>query len=338
MCRKKTCKTIGDSSMEKVLLTGITGFIGSHIAIELIKRGFSVYSVIRPIVGRELEYIKDLLDDVISLNADITDFGSMLNVLRTVDPAYIIHLAAYTPVRLSFEKPFTYMRVNLEGTMNIAESIRRLPDYKNRRLLFASTAEVYGYQNISEKKIKEDMPLYPSSPYAVSKAAADMYLRMVARVYDLDIVILRPVNTFGRKHETGFLVEYLITKMLRNEKVYIGAPESIRDYMYVDDHINAYLRAMEKGQNGQAYNIGTEQGITNRSLTIKIAEMIDYDQKNIIFGAYPPGYPLRPLQSDQSFIRLDATKAHHNLGWYPKYTLEEGLKEIICYYKSNANV
>lgn len=316
--------------MVKVLLTGITGFIGNHLARELVKRGFSVYGIVRNVTGRTLKPLKDVLDDVVLLTADITDFGSLLNALRTADPDFIIHLAAYSPVSFSFEKPFSYMKVNLEGTMNMVESIRRMPDYENRRLLFASSAEVYGYHENSEKKINEDMPLHPTSPYAVSKAAADMYLRMVVKVFDMDVVILRPINTFGRKYETRFIVEYLITKMLIDKKIYIGSPESIREYMYIDDHVNAYLLAMRKGKRGQAYNISTEEGIANRCLARKIAEIIEFDKKKIIYGVYPPGYPLRPLQSDQPIVKLDSTKARIDLGWEPKFKLEEGLKKTIA--------
>jgi len=324
--------------MVKVLLTGITGFIGSHLARELVRRDFSVYGVVRQVVGRDLRPIKDLLDDVTLISADITDFITIFDVLRKVDPKFIIHLAAYSAVRFCYERPFDYMRVNLDGTMNIAESIKRLPNYENKRLIFASTAGVYGYHQITEKKIREDTPLCPTSPYAVSKAAADMYLRMLANLYGMNVVILRPSNTYGRKHKLGFMVEYLITKMLSDETVYVGAPESVQDYMYIDDHVNAYLLAMKTGKAGHAYNISTGKGITNRCLAIKIAEMIKYDQNKIIWGSYPPGYPFRPRsrkrKSAKRFIPLDTTKAYDDLGWKPKFKLEDGLKITINYFTS----
>jgi GDP-mannose 4,6-dehydratase len=318
--------------MVKVAVTGITGFIGGHLAKKLIEEGYKVYGIMRPSASRSLEPIREILDDMVLLTADITDYMSISHALKTANPDYIIHLAALTPVRLSFERPFEFEEVNYLGTMNIAHAIMELPDYKKRKLIAASTAEVYGIYTC-ERPLKEEDPLNPSSPYAVSKAAADMYLRMAARVYDLNAVVLRPVNTYGRKFETGFMIEYLVITMLKNEKVYIGAPESIREYMHINDHVEAYLLAMERGEKGEVYNISTMRGVKNRELARKVAEIIGYDENNNIFGAYPPGYPLRPLSSDQPCIILDNGKAKRELGFMPKISLDKGLREVVSYWK-----
>lgn len=318
--------------MAKVVITGITGFIGSHLAKKLVEFGHSVYGLTRPSSRRTLERIRNLTNDIVLMTADITDFMSISHALATADPDFICHVAALTPVRLSFERPFDYEKANFLGTMNVAHAMMELPDYKKRKMIAASTAEVYGVQT-HKKPLTEETPMKPSSPYAVSKVAADKYLQMVARVYDLNVVILRPSNTYGRKFDKSFMVEYLITTMLSNEKVYVGAPESIREYMYVDDHVNAYLLAMEKGVGGQVYNIGTGKGLTNKVLAGKMARKLNYDSSRIVFGAYPPGYPMRPVISDQPFIILDPTKAQRELGWEPKIGLNEGLDRTIKYWK-----
>ena len=320
--------------MAKVAITGITGFIGSHLAKKLVNLGHSVYGLMRLSSQKTVERIKGISDDIVLITADITDFMAMLDALNTADPDYIIHLAALTPVSLSFERPFDYEKMNYLGTMNVVHAMMELPDYKKRKLIDASTAEVYGIQT-DKKPITEEAPLKPSSPYAVSKASTDLYLRMATRVYDLNIIVLRPSNTYGRKFNKSFMVEYLITTMLKKEKVYIGAPDSIREYMYVDDHVNAYLLAMEKGVAGQVYNIGTGKGVTNRFLAEKIARKLDYDLGNIVFGAYPPSYPLRPIKSDQPYIILDSSKARRELGWKPQIDLDEGLERTIKYWKCN---
>jgi dTDP-glucose 4,6-dehydratase len=245
----------------------------------------------------------------------------------------MIHLAALSPVRLSFERPFEYEKVNYLGTMNVAHALMDLPDYRKRKMIAASTAEVYGIHTHG-RPLKEEDQLNPSSPYSVSKAAADMYLRMAARAYELNAVILRPVNTFGRKFETNFMVEYLITTMLRKERVYVGAPDSIREYIYVDDHTGGYLAAMEKGVQGEVYNISTGEGMKNREITERIAKMIGYDGSKIVLGAYPPGYPVRPAISDQPYIILDPNKARNELGWRQKTSLDEGLKKTISHWRS----
>lgn len=321
---------------EKVLITGITGFIGSHLAEKLLKRKYEVYGIVRYATSRDLVPIKNILEDIVLLTADITDYKSFLMALETANPNFIIHLAALTPVRYSFEHPFEFEKTNFVGTMNVAHAILELPDPKTRKLVAASTAEVYGLQE--KKPFKEDLPLNPASPYAAMKVAADAYLRMMARSYDLNVAILRASNTYGRKHDKGFIVEYLITEMLKGNKIYIGAPESVRDYMYVTDHVNAYIAAMEKEtQAGEVFNVGTGIPTNNRELAIKIANELNFDQGKIIFGAYPPGYPWRPFASDQPYIVLDSTKIKSRLGWDVTVPLDEGLKKAIEHWRNKKN-
>ena len=323
--------------MARVLVTGVTGFIGSILAKRLIELGYKVFGAVRHCASRSLRPIEAILDDIALLNADITDPMSISQALRSADPDYLCHLAALTPVSLSFEKPFDYLRMNYLGTMNIIHAMMNLPDYEKRKIVIASTGEVYGFQkeeDAHENPLKEDASFNPTSPYAVSKAAVDMYATMASQVYNLDCVTLRPTNTYGRRFDTHFLVEYGITSMLKGEKVYVGAPESIRDYLYVDDHVNAYIQAMKKGKRGQAYNIGRGEGIKNLFLIERIADKIGYGKNKIVFGSYPPGYPLRPIVSDQPYIILDSAKAKRELNWGAQVNLDEGLEKTIKYWES----
>jgi len=319
----------------KVLITGILGFIGSHLAERSVDNGYEVYGVVRRVANRNLEVIKKIIKDITLVTGDITDYVSIRNALKTVNPDIIVHLAALTPVRDSFERPFEYEQANLLGTMNIAHAMLELPDPQTRKLIAASTAEVYGLQE--KKPLKESLPLKPISPYAVSKAAANLYLQMMFSTYNLNGTILRPTNTYGRKFDTSFIIEYLVTYMLKGEKVYIGAPNSVRDYMYVDDHVNAYLLAIKNAKaEGQVYNVGTGVGISNKELAEKIAEKIGYDKRRIVFGSYPPGYPYRPPISDQPYIVLDSAKIKKELNWIPKVSLSEGIDKVISYFKSRS--
>ena len=317
---------------ERVLITGVTGFIGSHIAPELIKRGYDVYGVIKHVVGRDLRMLEGISKDLKIVTCDIIDYNSVYNTLKNINPDFVIHLAALSPVRLSFEKPFEFQMTNYIGTLNIAHSMLKLPDYESRRLIVASTAEVYGIQP-ENKPFTENMALKPSSPYSVSKAAKDMYIRMMINSFDLNATIMRCVNTYGRKYSKGFIVEYLITEMLKRNKIYIGAPSSIRDYMYVDNHVDAYIKAMESPKaRGEVFNASTGMGTKNQDLAFKIAEKIDFDKDNIVLGSYPPGYPHRPLASDQPYLVLDSTKIRRILGWGPTLTLDKGLDRTIGYW------
>ncbi len=316
----------------KVLITGILGFIGSHLAEKMVKKGYEVYGLSRRVANRNMDVIAKIAKDVILLSGDITDFLSVRNAMKAAIPDVVVHLAALSPVRDSFERPFEYQQANFTATMNVAHALLELPDSETRKLIAASTAEVYGLQG--REPLKESLPLQPTSPYAVTKAAADLYLQMMFRTYAMHGSILRPANSYGRKYDNSFMIEYLITQMLKGEQIYIGAPDSVRDYMYVDDHTNAYMLAIRENKaNGQVYNVGTGIGVTNKELAKLVAQKIGYDVKRIKFGSYPPGYPYRPLISDQPYIVVDATKIRTELDWVPRLSLSEGLDKTVAYFK-----
>lgn len=317
--------------MKSILITGVTGFIGSHLALELSKT-YQVYGTLKHSTSRNMELLQQFLKDVTLVRCDIADYQSVQFALRSVNPDIVIHLAALSPVRDSFENPFTFIQTNVNGTLNIAYSVLELPDYKQKKLIYASSAEVYGIQKI--RPIKEDAVLNPSSPYSNTKSMTDTYLRMMTSVYELNTTVMRCTNSYGRKLETGFYIEYLISTMLRADKIYVGAPESTRDYMYVTDHVSAYISAIEHPEiKGEAFNATPGGEISNKDLAMKIADLIGFDRQRIVCGEYPPNYPLRPIKSDQPFIDLDSSKIKKLLGWKPLVTLDEGLAKSIAYWK-----
>ncbi len=311
--------------MTNVLVTGCTGFIGSNLCTKLIERGYNVYGLIRHTSRHELKNLENVLDRIKFIEGDLTVYHSIRSAVQTSNARIIVHLGALTPVRLSFEDPFPYLNINFVGTCNMVHSI--LEASPRTRLICASTAEVYGWQN--EEPIKESAMLKPSSPYGVSKSAADEYVQMANVVYGLRSTILRCNNTYGRKGETGFLVEQVITSITKGGPVYVGAPEHVRDYMYVDDHVNAYVLAMENERaEGEAFNVSPGNPISNIDITRKIAKMMVYKGR-IVQGSYPPGYPMRPAGIDTKYIVLDSSKIRNTIGWKPSVTLEQGLKIIV---------
>jgi len=321
----------------KVLITGITGFIGAELAKKLVKEGHEVFGIVRYVVGRTNESLEEVEDKIKFITCDITDYHSIRNSIKKVEPEVVLHLAALSPVRLSFESPLDYQKSIYFGTINIAEAILDLYGPDKVRLIAASTAEVYGIQK--ETPFIEELRLEPSSPYAVAKASMDMYLRMLVRVYNFNVVILRNSNTFGRKYDGSFFTEYLITEMLKKKDIYIGAPNSIRDYIYVDDHVNSYLLAMKIPEaRGHAFNIAGEKGYNNGEWTLKIAEALNFPKDKIHLGEYPPGYPTRPIKSDQPYLVLDSSKAQKILGWKQTISPEEGLKKTMAYWKTKLSI
>jgi len=316
--------------MTNVLVTGCTGFVGSNLAIKLVNEGFNMYGLVRHISRRELAPLALVLDRIHLAEGDLTQYHSMRSIIKGVQPQFILHLGAITPVRLSFEDPYPYISTNFGGTVNIVHAI--VEEMPKARLILASTAEVYGWQN-THKPMEETERLNPASPYAVSKEAADQYVRMAIRVYDLKATVLRPNNTYGRRGEKGFIVEYLVSSMLKGESCHIGAPESIRDYMYIDDHVKAYLLAMESERAvGEAFNVSPGNPVTNRELASLIAGLTSFKGK-IVYRSYPPGYPQRPAAWDPDYLVLDSTKIRKRLGWKPSVSLKEGLNRTIDAWK-----
>jgi UDP-glucose 4-epimerase len=309
-----------------VLVTGITGFIGSRLASRLVRDGFNVHGLVRHSSERELSRIREVISQVHLIEGDLGTFHSILSAVDASRPEIIFHLGALTPVRLSFDDPYPYIATNFEGTVNLVHAI--LKEAPNARLIAASTAEVYGWQS-GGRPISENAILNPASPYAVTKAAADQYVQMANRVYHLKGTILRPINSYGRIGERGFLTEYLISNMLSQETCYIGAPNSVRDYMFADDHVSAYILAARSAKSlGGVYNVSPGNPITNSELAKILSSMIGFNGK-IIFGSYPPGYPQRPTSQDPQYLVLDNSKITEELGWKPAHTLPEGLKLTI---------
>jgi len=313
-----------------IFVTGCTGFIGSRLTKALVDRGESVYALVRHTTHRDFASLGDSVEKVRFIEGDVTDFHSLESAVKSCAPRVVVHLAALTPVRISFDDPFPYLRVNAVGTCNMVHVLlERAPRAK---LIVASSAEVYGWQ--PSQPTQETATLHPSSPYGVSKAAADEYVQMAMRVYDLRGVVMRCNNTYGRLQDANFFTEYLISSMLHGGPVYVGTPSHVRDYMYADDHVNAYLLAVEKDDAvGNIFNVSPGNPITNIELSHRIAQIIDYKGK-IIDSAYPPGYPRRPIYVDPEYIVLDSSNIRSKLGWKPSVTLHEGLSKTVDFWKN----
>ena len=186
-----------ECALLSALVTGVTGFVGSHLARELIGRGHKVFGVVRPCSSRDLRPLNDVRESITLLTADIANYTSIANALRSTNPDIVFHLAALTPVRYSFEHPFQYEQFNYLATMNMCHAFLELPDFKKRFLLAASTAEVYGPS--VKTPTAEDSSLNPSSPYAVSKAAAEVLGRNQHALYRLMAKLGMPTTRETRK-------------------------------------------------------------------------------------------------------------------------------------------
>jgi len=312
--------------MPKIFVTGVTGFIGSEVARELIKDDQNeVFGLVRHCSRNKLEIITDLLDQIEIKEGNLIDHLAVRGIIKTIAPDYILHLGAYTPVRFSFEQPIEYQQANYMATINIVHAALEINNLK--KFIFASTMETYGWQKKREP-FTEDMPLHPGSPYAVSKVAAEKYIQMAGIAYKLPYLIAKPCNTYGRKNETGFVIEYIITKMLKGEPVHLGTPNAVRDMMYIDDHVNAYLTCLESSVTGEIFNFGCGLEYTMEELAFKIRDRIGSDVE--ILHEFPPNYPARAVT--EGYLSLNAKKAEDLLDWKPKIELQDGLNKTIDHW------
>jgi len=302
----------------RILVTGGTGFIGSHLIPRLLSEGHEVYSLERYVTGR---YV---LGEVKAVFADLRDAFAVRKVVREVQPEAVIHLASISPVSYSYDHPQEVFETNALGTINLAEAcLREVHHFEH--FLFAGTSEEYGNQE--KFPITEEAELRPNSPYAVSKVAADKYLQYMKDAYDFPVTILRPFNTYGRKDNTHFVVERAITQMLKEKIVKLGDPNPVRDFLYVDDHVEAYLKCLDNEKaKGEVFNFCTGRGVSIKELVELIAKLTGFEGE-VIWGTIPA----RPL--DIKKLVGSYEKANHTLGWRPTVTLEEGLRKTIDFWK-----
>ena len=308
----------------RVLVTGGSGFIGGHLVPKLIELGHDVYSLDRYVTGR---YVLGASTGAVF--GDLRDSFTIRKLVKEIQPDTVIHLAAISPVAYSYDHPQEVFEVNMLGTINLSEScLRHVPNFKH--FLFAGTSEEYGNQ--TEFPIKEDAELRPNSPYSVSKVASDKYLQYMREAYDFPVTVLRPFNTYGRRDNVHFVVERTITQMLQDKTVRLGDPTPVRDMVYIDDHVDAYLTCLDNEKaRGDVFNFCTGYGVSIKELVELIAKLVGFDGE-IIWGTIPA----RPLDIKKLIGSYE--KAKRILGWEPKHTLEEGLKKTIDFWRRKLGV
>ena len=301
--------------MEKVLITGISGFIGNYL-----KNRF---------------YEKYQLYD---LGCDLLDFNGIKERFDTIQPDYIIHLAARTEVEKSFYEQTSFSEVNYVGTVNLIEAAKHLPNLK--LLVFSSTMETYGLQPASDlikdglpfdlPVFDEETPQHPNAPYAVAKVGCEYYLKYAERAYNLPFCALRQTNTYGRVDNDFFVVEQIITQMLDNpNEINLGYGKPYRNFLWIDDLIDLYTTVLEKPElaRGHIFCTGPDNALSIEQLVDKIAKKIGWT------GTV--NWDTKPKRHGEIYV-LNSThaKAERILGWKPKVNLDDGLDRTIEIWKA----
>ena len=308
--------------MYKYLVTGGAGFIGSHIAWELVHRGHSVRIVDNFSTGKK-DNIAPFLEKIDLIEGDIKDFEVCHQAAKGMD--FVLHQAALTSVPRSIEDPLLTNEVNITGTLNLLLAAR---DAGVQRFVLASSAAVYGDNPGLPKK--EDMEGFPLSPYAASKRMGELYCQVFNRAFGLSTVSLRYFNIFGPRQDPSSqyasVIPNFIGKMLKEEKpVVFGDGEQSRDFLYVSNVVEANILASQAREvSGEVFNIGSGERASVNSLVVKLNEVLDKEIK--------PTYE-EPRPGDIKHSYADISKARKMLKYEPSVSFSEGLGETVRWYK-----
>lgn len=330
------------SGKRAVLVTGGAGFIGSSLVRWLLSEGQR-----RVVVVDKLTYAGRLenLDGVgvdssrTFYQADIGDREAMREILREHRPAEVFNLAAESHVDRSISTPDDFLQANVLGVFSLLEEIRAhwqdLPEKEagEFRFLHVSTDEVYGAL-AGEGRFDEDSPYRPNSPYSATKAAADHLVRAWNRTYGLPAIVTNCSNNYGPFQFPEKLIPLAISRALKGESIPVyGRGENVRDWLHVEDHVRALVRAIRKGRPGETYNIGAACEIRNIDLVHRLCALLDRLSPRADGGSYASQIEFVPDRAGHDFrYSIDASKIERELEWRPGISFDEGLTATVQWY------
>ena len=313
----------------RVLITGITGFVGSHLADYALKLGTEVVGSIR--WRSKTENIDHLRSRITLIESDLRDLSSVQALLAAADPDYAVHLAAQSFVGASWQAPAETLHTNTVSQVNLLEAIRGRR--KKPRVLVIGSSEEYGLTYEDELPLKETNPLRPLSPYAVSKVAQDLMGYQYWKSYGLPIVRSRAFNHEGPRRGDVFVTSNFAKQIaeieagLREPMVYVGNLEARRDYSDVRDIVRGYWLLLERGELGEVYNL-----CSGRSWMIQ--EVLDFLLRQAkVTGITVKEDPARLRPSDVPNLLGDASKIRKALGWKPEIPFEQTLLDTLEYWR-----
>lgn len=316
------------SSKKRALVTGITGFAGSHLAELLLKEGFEVYGTTRP--RSKTEHIDHIQDKLKLYDADLVDSHSIYTVLSEVKPDYVFHLAAQAFVPTSWSSPATTMEANVIGTIHVFEAVRRAKI--NPVIQIACSSEEYGLVHREETPIKETNDLRPLSTYAVSKVAMDYLGYQYFKSYGMRIIRTRGFNHTGPRQGDVYVCSTFAKQIAmveagkRDPVIKVGNLDSFRDFTDVRDMVRAYLVSMDSCEPGEVYNICSE---TTWQIK-KVLELLLSMSKVKITTQEDPDR-MRP--SDVELLLGDSAKFREKTGWKAEIPFKQTMEDLLNYWR-----
>ncbi len=327
--------------MQKIIITGGAGFIGSHVVRLFVKKypDYNIINLDKLTYAGNLANLKDVehLPNYRFIKGDITDTAFINDLFENEQPDAIIHLAAESHVDRSITSPLEFVMTNVVGTVTLLNAVRNSwkGRYDKTRFYQVSTDEVYG--SLGEGGMFTEETNYdPHSPYSASKASSDHFVRAYHDTYGLDTVISNCSNNYGSYHFPEKLIPLAINNIKQNKQVPVyGKGENIRDWLWVEDHARAIDLIFHKAKAGTTYNIGGHNEWKNIDLIRLLCHILDgklgrtegESAKLITYVTDRAGHDLR--------YAIDASKLKNDLGWTPSITFEEGLEKTVDWYLAN---
>jgi len=316
--------------MNKVLVTGADGFIGSHLVEMLVARGCQVRALAQYNSFNFWGWLEDVdcKDRIELVSGDVRDPQYCRSICRDVDTVF--HLAALIAIPYSYQAPDSYVDTNIRGTLNICQAAR---DCGVQRLIQTSTSEVYGtaqYVPIDEKH-----PLQPQSPYSASKIAADAMAMSFFNAFDLPVTIARPFNTYGPRQSARAVIPSIIIQIANGQKqILLGDVSPTRDFNYVEDTCRGFIALAESELSiGQTVNIGSNFEISVGDTLDLIKSIMGSDVQFL-----QDTQRLRPQNSEVTRLWCDNGKISKLTGFVPQVGLEEGLRRTIAWFSHPGNL
>ena len=313
--------------MEKIIVTGGLGFVGSNL-INILKNKYFIINIDKVSYASNFKNIDHDIKNYKFYKQDINNKIFIKNILKKYEPSIIYNLAAETHVDRSIDEPKTFIDSNILGVFNLLESIRN--NKKKIKLVHISTDEVYGDIKKNHKSKEED-PYNPSSPYSASKASGDLLIKSYIRTYKISAIITNCCNNFGPNQYPEKLIPTIIYNILNHKPIPIyGKGKNVREWIYVKDHCNALIKIAQNGVVGENYNIGSGKVLNNIQIAKKIIsafKKMNHNQNiksKIRLVKDRPGHDLRYC--------LDSSKIKNKLKWKCESSFDQRINETIVWY------
>ena len=316
--------------MERILITGATGFIGSHLCEFCVEMGYRVKAFDRYNPNNHWGWLEDseYKDDIEVILGDVRDYDSVSKAMKGCSSVF--HLAALIGIPYSYVSPLAYIRTNVEGTYNVLEAAKNLG---LEQVLITSTSETYG--TAQYVPIDENHPMVGQSPYAASKIAADQLALSYYRSFDVPVKIVRPFNTYGPRQSARAVIPTIITQGFNgNNEIKLGNLSPTRDLTFVKDTCEGFIEIYNcEKLVGEVTNIGMNEEISIGDLAKSVARLVGRE-----IEITTDETRVRPEYSEVKRLRCDNSKLLTHTIWTPKYDLESGLKATIDWLSSNLHL